>query len=106
MRFALMLTLCLTLAGCSLGAPKFDASSEESVRTSMERMTKGMSDKERVKLAGAMASLMVADPVTLALNAKDSTVNEVAVFKPLHGMTAKEIIAKAEAAKVPGAPSR
>lgn len=94
--------LAVTLTGC--GGPTLDASSDQTLKDSMERMTADMSDKEKVQFGMAVAKLTVKDTLQNALqNIGDSGLKGLTsptepseVFKSMDGMTADEIIAKAK----------
>jgi hypothetical protein len=95
----------LFLAGC--GAPRFDASSDAAVDESMERLSKGMSQDEKEKFGQAVTALTMMDGLSKAfgvLTGQEPATPAPAtpgtlkadLFKPLQGLTAAEIVARAD----------
>jgi hypothetical protein len=95
----------LFLAGC--GAPRFDASSDAAVDASMDRLSQGMSQEEKEKFGQAVAALTVMDGLSMAVSALEGKgpampvpttpgMAKIELFKPLDGLTADEIIARAD----------
>jgi hypothetical protein len=90
----------LFLAGC--GSPRFDASSDAAVDASMERLSKGMTQEEKEKFGQAVTTLTMINGLSTAFDtltgqgpATPATV-KTELFKPLDGLTAAEIVARAE----------
>jgi hypothetical protein len=93
------------LTGC--GAPRFDASSDTAVDASMERLSQGMSQEEKEKFGRAVTALTMMDGLSKAigvLEGEEPATPEPAtpgtikaeLFKPLDGLTAAEIVARAD----------
>jgi hypothetical protein len=101
----LMSSSLLFLAGC--GAPRFDASSDAAVDASMDRLSQGMSQEDKDKFGLAVAALTMTDGLKSAVGALVSQVEapsgtdkpetvKTEMFKPLDGLTAAEIVARAD----------
>jgi hypothetical protein len=93
------LAASMMVPGC--GQPRFDASSAESAKASMERLTAGMDAGQKAELGKDMAVVMMAGGLNAAFDFAFGTgggapPDQVAVFRSLHGLTAAEIHDKAE----------
>jgi hypothetical protein len=97
---ALLSTSLLFLAGC--GAPRFDASSDAAVDASMERLSNGKTQEEKEKFGQAVTALTMMNGLSTAFDALTGQVPatpgavKADLFKPLDGLTAAEIVARAE----------
>jgi hypothetical protein len=89
---ACLLVLLAMVAGCG-GEPRFDATDEATAKASVDRMTAGMTAAQKDEFTKSMTTVMVA-PALKGGVPKDQSPNSLR--KPLHGMTAAEITAKAE----------
>ena len=87
-------TLLLGLAGCD-GEPTIDATSEETLKTSVDAIAKGITDeKKREKFEASVMSIALAE--AFGSMEKDEKEIEANMKKALHGKTADQIIADAE----------
>ncbi len=92
------LLLLMVVVGCgSLTEPTLDATSEETLRTSLDNMVRGMSESEKQQFISDARSMLIYSGArgqqhVDALNGVETPAVEV--FKPLHGMTVSEIQAK------------
>lgn len=99
---SVVFSACLLLAGCggaSVGAPKIDATNDETLRASLEQITAGMNDTERRRFEAACAALRLPQDTRRAFQAglsKSATLGQAQSYKPLDGLTANEVIKKAE----------
>ena len=91
--FLVFLASCMV--GCSAGStePTLDCSSQEAYDASIDAMSAGMSMSDQDRLAQALISLAFKMPAVTVENPTNAD-----VFKPLHGLTAQQIIDKAELA--------
>ena len=93
----------LAMAGCG-GAPRLDATSKESYEASRKAIESGMTDAQKREFARDTMAAIGPDAVKAAVQrnfSKDKSASSPTdMFKPLNGMTADEIHAKAlEASK-------
>ncbi len=110
-----VLALALTFApsGCA-GEPRLDATTEATLRASVRRMGVGLAPAERAEFMTSMMTLTVVPTMERAVQdlfsgdaAPDPSAS--ALMRPLHGLTVRQINAKAAAwreaedAKPPGA---
>lgn len=92
------LLLLSLVVGCgALTEPTLDATSEETLRTSLDNMVRGMSESEKQQFISDARSMLIhsgarGQQQVDALNGVETPVVEL--FKPLHGMTVSEIEAK------------
>lgn len=102
-------TLSIFIMGCMLAAcsepgsvdphATLDTSSSEAMEASIEAMTAGMSDEQQSEFGAALAGIMMIKGLqTMGQNLSDAETRQ-AMLDELHGLTAAEIIAKAEAMK-------
>lgn len=103
-QFLLLATMTLMLAGCgdsgvSSGGARLDTSSDSAMEASIEAMTKDMSNSEKQELAKALAGIMMMRGFSLV--GEDLSEEEIhaRVMEGLDGLTASEIVAKAEEVK-------
>jgi hypothetical protein len=106
-RFAAAIALAFLsylATGCGL-SHRFDATSEETVKASIEAMCAGKSEDQRKQLADDLATFTPTRPDASLTGAKKSRAKPAAasstdppngLYKPLHGLTADEIHDKAE----------
>ena len=93
MRRALLVAIAVVFAGC--GEQRFDATSEETVKASIEQMGKNLSQEDKVRFArGIMGSAI--GPAFQAAMTKDSA-HSGDLTKSLHGLTAKQIMDRGDA---------
>ena len=93
MRYVLLALVALLVAGC--GEQRFDATSEETVKASIEQMGKNLSQEDKVRFArGIMGSAI--GPAFQAAMTKDSA-HSGDLTKSLHGLTAKQIMERGDA---------
>jgi hypothetical protein len=92
-----MSVVVLCVAGC--GTPRFDATNEETAKASIEAMTREMSDEQKKEFM--VASMKLADvglPSLLVSAMTGTSPSASKMFKPLHGLTVKEILSRAASA--------
>lgn len=103
-----MSCVVLLLTGC--GAPRVDATSEATLKTTLEKMTAGMSDDEKKAFGadcmtvaffsgpdGGNFGKMLTQGMSAALKGdKSPKMDTPEIMKLLHGLTVAEIHAKAE----------
>jgi len=80
-RLAVILALCFVICGCG-AEPTFDATSDATVKTSMETLTSGLTDTEKQEFV----RIVLRKGLTGAANKSGG-------YKDLHGKTAREILA-------------
>jgi hypothetical protein len=101
-RLMLFIVLTVLCAGCG-GPPRLDASSEKAMDASIKEMTANMSQDDKQAFALAMLKVTVKEHFKdgfagAAKKAQEQTEKGSHVaFKPLHGKTAAQIIAAANA---------
>jgi hypothetical protein len=88
------LIACLGLAGCS--PPVIDASSPDALKASMSRVTSGMGEARRRVFAADCTTLTLGAALKGGLLAKGAKPSGTGMFKPLHGLTADRVHARAE----------
>jgi hypothetical protein len=94
------LAIAMMAPGC--GQPRFDASTAETAKASMERLSAGMNLEQKTALGKDMATVLMVDGLKTAFDSAFGTSgsappDKVAAFRSLHGLTAAEIHDKAEA---------
>ena len=98
MRKPALLLLGLLIAGC--GAPKIDATSDESAKNSVAKVVASVPEADREKLSSAIMLVSLnslpGDKGLLGLAAAASTANSASLLGPLNGKTATEILAEAD----------
>ena len=92
-KFFLLLCALMLVVGCG-GAPTLDASSEESLKSSMEAMAKNLSEEEKQKFAASVAMHGMGNMFQAAMSGEEKELH--AMLKDLHGLTAQQIIAKGQ----------
>jgi uncharacterized protein YceK len=94
-----VLTVALALAGC--GSTRLDASSDESMKASLDKMSAGMTPAQKEALAKDVGIVMLRDGTKQAFQtafSKDGApAGKAELFKSLQGKTAGEIHERAEA---------
>jgi hypothetical protein len=93
-RIVVLLTL-LALAGCNAD-PRIDASSDAALKASMKRMDEKLTDKKKEELTHATMVLTMPQVMRAAADKSAPMPTKETIYKPLHGMTADQIIAKAK----------
>jgi hypothetical protein len=92
-------SLIVVISGCS-SAPRLDASSEEKLDASLEKMNAGLTEEKRRELTQSIAILTASRTmptgITTALTNDAPTVSRTEVYQPLEGKTADQIIAEAK----------
>lgn len=89
------------LAACSEQASfdstvTLDTSSEDAMAASMDAMTAGMSDDDKQKLGAALAGIMMMRGFEMMGQDLPEDEVQARMVEGLHGLTAAELIAKAE----------
>lgn len=99
----LTIALSLALVGCGSDEPKLNASSEKAFEASIEKMTENLSREEMIELQEALVVLISnkIDMESMMRAARNGNIQELQEksqkpYRDLHGLTAKEIIAKAK----------
>jgi hypothetical protein len=96
LRYAVLLST-LAIAGC--GSPTLDATTSESYAASTKAMTASMSDPQKRQFAqDVMAALgpeAAQENMKRTFSKEKSTASPTEMYKPLQGMTAEQIQAKA-----------
>ena len=94
-RYVIALALSLFVAGCD-NAPKFDGSSQESLRYSGEKVIESLSDAKKEELKSAIQD-------ALSYYATQAVINNDSGYSPekmrlviLNGKTAEQIISEAD----------
>ncbi len=103
-RLAFALAIAL-VAGPGCGRPaRLDASSDEALVQSQKAMMAGMSDSERINFRVDCLSAIGDEHITKTgeREQKGEKLTDKDLFRPLDGMTAPEIKAKAEAMRAAG----
>lgn len=95
---AFMLLFSVVLVGCG-SEPTLDTSSEEAFKTSMERMTADMSPEEAAELQVAIQEILFDELFGSLGNGMPSEAIGASVAKEIDGLTASEILAKADKIK-------
>lgn len=88
MRLAYLLLSLLLFVAQGCGQSRIDGSSEESMAESIERMSEGMTESERIQFAGAL--------ITIAFSKGLETDADSAVRQVLDGKSKNEVLALAE----------
>ena len=102
MRYVLLALVAVLVAGC--GEQRFDATSEETVKASIEQMGKNLSQEDKARFARGVMGAMMKSAFRSATKKKVASPAEVA--RPLHGLTATQIMQLGDAAgaKASGSP--
>jgi hypothetical protein len=99
MRRGAVLLVAMALAGC--GSPRFDGTSDESMKTSLKKMTADMTPAQKEALGKDLGIVMLRDGMKQAFQAafsKDGApAGKAELLKSLQGKTAAEIHERAEA---------
>ncbi len=96
--------LFLLSIGCS-GAARLDASSDDALKKSLEKMTAGMTDEQKKQFLGDCMAVVLPEAMKNAFQdafKKDKQAEPATsskLFKPLDGMTVGEIHDRAESAR-------
>ncbi len=104
-RPTLLVLLLATITATGCGAPRLDATSEETLKTSMDKMTSGMDDAAKKSLAADVTSIVMKDTLrkflTKGTNKVDKVdkVDKLSLMKSVDGLTVAEIRAKADATR-------
>jgi uncharacterized protein YceK len=101
MRPSIVFLTCLVLSGCG-GPVRLDASTEARIHVSPQAMGDQL-DEAKKKLSEAMTLLTMPAVMKAAFDKDAPKPTKLTIFKPFHGMTADEIIAKGQAVPMPGA---
>jgi hypothetical protein len=101
-RVAVTFLLFACIEGCG-GSPRLDASSDATLEASTKRITAGMTEEQKKAFVSDMGAAVLPGAMKSVFeNAFKKGANKTPpqsgheVFKPLHGMTASEIHAKAD----------
>lgn len=94
--FLLLLPLALVLSGCA--KPKIDASSDETMKSSIDAMKADMSTKEKEEFEQAMLVLSL-DGKSIWSMANDPDAAKRRIGDRLDGLTADEVLSQAETVK-------
>lgn len=101
-RVVVLLMIALALAGC--GSPRFDGTSDETMKTSLEKMSAGMTPAQKEVLVKDLGAVMLRDGMRQAFQAavrKDGApAGKAELLKSLQGKTAAEIHERAEAIRL------
>jgi hypothetical protein len=81
--------ILISLGSVGCGGARLDVSSRDSLKASLERMTSGMSQDEKIDFESACKRAVAPNVKVWETVFKPD--REVEAFKPLHGMTATEI---------------
>jgi hypothetical protein len=98
-RAAVVLFVALVDVGCGTAA-QFDATSEESAKTSIERLGVGLTEEQKKELSSDIDTIALMDGVKQAFQegfvpGPKSKLSKTEIFRPLHGLTVAEIHARA-----------
>jgi len=98
------LAVLVALLAWGAGPPRLDASTEESLKRSMQEMTSRMTDDQKREFSADCMAVALPDMMKSAfqrafLRNKPVAANQINMFKSLQGMNATEIHVKAEAAR-------
>ena len=74
--------------------PTFDATSEMTAKTSFQAISRGMTVEEKRELLGSMFAVCMGDILQSAMIGVD--IEDATMFQAAHGMTAEQLLAKAE----------
>lgn len=107
----LLLAVLAFLPGCGSRPPKMDASTDESVKQSIDKMTEGMTDAQKEEFGKDCLTACFEDMMRLAAERAFSKEEKrkptkAEVFKAIHGLTAAEIHAKAVELRAKGPPEK
>ena len=94
--------LAVGVSGCGMSGPTLDTTNDETLKTSIEEMNATLSNAEQQQLSEAMLVLTMAHAMqndTAGGGQKSPLAAMQNAVKSLHGMTAKQIIAKAQATR-------
>src|SRR5215210_7263328 len=85
----------LVLTGCeSGGGGRFDATNEATTKASLKRMTAGKTEAQKKQFIADCAAIAAQAATERAMHGSPTSPAEG--FKPLHGLTASQIRAKAD----------
>lgn len=90
-----LVVLLLAVPGCSR-PPRMDASTDESAKASVEKMTAGMTEEQKKEFLADAAVLMAKDAADRFGTESKRRTTRTELYQPLHGLTVAEIHAKAE----------
>ncbi len=98
-RAAVVLFVALAVVGC--GTARFDATSEDSAKASIERLSAGMTKEQKEELAKDVMAVVFVDGMKQVFKngltpGKKPEFSKTEMFRSIHGLTAAEIHAKAE----------
>jgi hypothetical protein len=89
-------TCLMLLVGC--GAPTIDATSQETLKASMEKVRASLPEADRARFVGDCMTVSMSAALKGGMLAKKTAPAGTEVLRPLHGMTAEKI--HVEAVKV------
>ena len=94
---SVLLAAALLIPGCGGRGPvRLEASSEASIDASLAAMRDQVDATRRKELDDAVASLTMPAEIKAAFDDRAPKPDKVTVFKPLDGLTADQIITKAQ----------
>jgi hypothetical protein len=88
--------LVLVLGSGCKGEPRLDATSDATIDASVKAMGDSLDDTKKMKLVGVMTVLSLPAIMKASFDRSAPKPTKVTIFKPFHGMTADEIIAKGQ----------
>ena len=94
-RYVIALTLSLLVSGCD-NAPKFDGSSQESLRYSGEKVVESLSDANKEELKSAILDTLSYYDTQAIINNDGSYSSDKMRLVILNGKTAEQIISEAD----------
>lgn len=106
---SVVLVAMFAVSGCGGGGPRLDASSQQKLEDSMKAMRATMTDPQKREFAQDMAAALGQGAMMSGLGGGDkgkTATSASNAYKPLDGLTAEEIHAKAEEARHKGAKAK